>query len=380
VAIALRAAAPCSIAVGQEWELEIKKAVEQSAFFIPIVTPRAVNSKYCKFEFESFLAREQALGRNDLMFPILYITVAGLENEVVWRANPVLSIIARRQYFDWRPERHLDIHSTAARSKIGAFCRNIVDALNQSWISPEEHQRIEEAKARQLAKERRLQAEANQRAEDEQRQMQSAAEARQRAERDRAEVKRRAAEEESRRKAEAEAFGRAERERARKEEETKRSKEQDQELAFAAAKRADSINSIDAQPIWRSRGLLLIGCIVVAVLVGLVGIWATSVNGPIPLRTDGSAWQSAPAIAGDSRFVIKDGFGADGASAGPYMDASSAGECAQSCGRNPMCNVFAYNKTSGSCYLYSRADTKQSDNYVSGMIGALGGTLNQAHK
>ena len=80
--------------------------------------------------------------------------------------NPVLSIIARRQYFDWRPERHLDINSTAARSKIGAFGRNIVDALNRIMDIARRAQKNEEANARQLAEERRLQAEANQRAED----------------------------------------------------------------------------------------------------------------------------------------------------------------------------------------------------------------------
>jgi hypothetical protein len=31
-----------AIAPGKLWELEIKKAIDQSVFFIPIVTPRAV--------------------------------------------------------------------------------------------------------------------------------------------------------------------------------------------------------------------------------------------------------------------------------------------------------------------------------------------------
>src|SRR5262249_39986 len=160
---------------------------------------------------ESFLGREQTLYRNDLIFPILYITVAALENEAIWRANPVLSIIARRQYFDWRPERHLDIHSTAARSKTEAFCRNIFHALNQPWISAEERQRIEEAKAQQLAEEKRLQAEAKQRAEEEQHRKQAEAEAKRRAVQAQAEAKRRAAEEASQRQAEAEALQQAER-------------------------------------------------------------------------------------------------------------------------------------------------------------------------
>ena len=175
--------------------------------------------------------------RNDLIFPILYITVAALANEASWRASPVLSIIARRQYFDWRPERHLEIQSTAARSKVEAFCRNIVDALNQPWISPEERQRI----ARQQGEE----AEARRVAEEELRRRRAEAEARQRANRERAEAMRRADEEERRRKAEAEASERAEKERARIEEEAKR-EEREQDQAFAAAKRADSISAIDA--------------------------------------------------------------------------------------------------------------------------------------
>jgi len=58
-----------AIAPGRLWEEEIKAAVEQSVFFIPIVTPTAVRSSFCRFEFESFLAREQALRRSDLIFP-----------------------------------------------------------------------------------------------------------------------------------------------------------------------------------------------------------------------------------------------------------------------------------------------------------------------
>src|SRR5580700_445790 len=66
---------------GALWEDEIKSAVAQSAFFIPIVTPTTVRSPHCKREFELFLAREEELGRRDLIFPLLYIRVPELENE-----------------------------------------------------------------------------------------------------------------------------------------------------------------------------------------------------------------------------------------------------------------------------------------------------------
>src|SRR5580658_2211246 len=44
-----------AIAPGTLWETEIKTAVEQSAFFIPIITPTVVRSPYCRFELDSFL-------------------------------------------------------------------------------------------------------------------------------------------------------------------------------------------------------------------------------------------------------------------------------------------------------------------------------------
>lgn len=60
------------------WESEIKTAFDQSVFFVPIITPTVIKSPFCQFELESFLARERALGRNDLVFPILYIRVPAL--------------------------------------------------------------------------------------------------------------------------------------------------------------------------------------------------------------------------------------------------------------------------------------------------------------
>ena len=228
-----------AIAPGKLWEKEIKTAIDQSVFFIPIVTPRAVNSKYCKFEFETFLAREAAIGRNDLVFPIVYISVAALESEASWRDDPVLSTIARRQYVDWRPLRHLDAQTTVAREQIERLCQKIVETLREPWISPEERRRMAEAEARKRAEDeaRRLEAEAERRAEESRRRAE--VEARKRAEdearRLEGEVERRA--EESRRRAEVEARKRAEDKAWRLEAE---------KLASVAANRVDGVGAVDA--------------------------------------------------------------------------------------------------------------------------------------
>jgi hypothetical protein len=235
-----------AIAPGRLWESEIKTAVEQSVFFIPIVTPRAINSKYCQVEFEAFLARESILGRTDLVFPILYITVLALENEAQWRDHPVLSIVGKRQYVDWRPFRHLDIQTTAVREAIERFCGKIVEALHQSWLSPEERRRLDVAAAQGRADEI-LRQEAMQSAEEEARSRKEKAEAERTAEQRRhqeAATKQRAAEKETRGEREVEAILPAETApRVRATGATKRAEE---ERAFAAAKADDTIRMVDA--------------------------------------------------------------------------------------------------------------------------------------
>ena len=160
-----------AIAPGKDWEAEITKAVEQSVFFIPIVTPRAVGSNYCKFEFASFVAREGALGRGDLVFPILWISVPALLDEAHWRADPVLSVVAKRQYLDWRPFRYVSVDLPAFGQAIERFCGKIVETLREPWLSPDER--------------RQLEAEAKRRAEDEERVRQEAEAKRQAEERER---------------------------------------------------------------------------------------------------------------------------------------------------------------------------------------------------
>ena len=135
--------------------MEIKAAVSQAVLFIPIVAPRTGSSGYCQVEFEAFLTRERALGRTDLIFPILYITVPGLDDETRWRGHGVLSVIGERQYVDWRHLRHLSSDTPVVREAIELFCQKIVEALNEPWLSPEERQRRQEdVEARERAHQR----------------------------------------------------------------------------------------------------------------------------------------------------------------------------------------------------------------------------------
>jgi flagellar biosynthesis GTPase FlhF len=148
-----------AIPEGTLWEGEIKRAISESVFFIPIVTPSSVASIHCRMEFESFLARERALDRNNLIFPLLYVRVPALEKEELWRQDPLLDIIGRRQYFDWQRFRHRNFTEAETAEKIEQYCRNIVESLQQPWVSPAERRAAEEAQARRMAEQVRREKE-----------------------------------------------------------------------------------------------------------------------------------------------------------------------------------------------------------------------------
>jgi len=155
-----------AISPGRLWAADIRAAIKQSVFFIPIVTPRAVKSQYCHFEFTAFLEREAELGRDDLVFPILYMDVRELHDDKQRATNPVLPIIAARQWEDWRKLRTLEVGSQTVEERVIGFCEKICAALYETWDSPweradrEAQRRREEAEALRLAELERQRLEA----------------------------------------------------------------------------------------------------------------------------------------------------------------------------------------------------------------------------
>jgi hypothetical protein len=140
-----------AISLGTLWEKQITQGINQSAFFVPIITPRVLKSQYCAMEFQAFLAREAELGRDDLVFPILYIPVSALEDEKLWRNDPILKVVGTRQYLDWGKLRHKDLQSIEVRERLELYCRGITRALQKTWVLQDQGKRRKELEARQRA-------------------------------------------------------------------------------------------------------------------------------------------------------------------------------------------------------------------------------------
>jgi formylglycine-generating enzyme required for sulfatase activity len=263
-----------AIPSGTLWETEIKNAVGQAVFFIPIITPTVVASPYCRFELESFLAREVELGRDDLVFPILYVDVPELEDAAQRLKDPVLSLIAKRQYRDWREFRYLEVSAPEVRREVARFCTDIRNALRRSWVSPEERKQQEEAAALRRAESERSRevAEAKRRGEEELQQRTAELERQKReaeAERNRiAALEAKAREDEVRRQRQAEVEQqRAEAERRWADE--RRQREEAQARHQAEAEEGRRFRQLQPRPAWLLP-TLIVGSLAIAAVIGAI--------------------------------------------------------------------------------------------------------------
>jgi len=94
-----------SLKWGDDWRSQIRKSLEATTFFIPIITPRYFASKECRNELLSFASQAEELGLKGLIMPIYFAEVAGLEDEP---DDPAMKLISERNREDWRNLRLLD--------------------------------------------------------------------------------------------------------------------------------------------------------------------------------------------------------------------------------------------------------------------------------
>lgn len=136
-----------TIPLGSDWEAEIKKAIDASTFFIPIITPNFVQSEWCCREVELFIEREKALraqhpelAGSSRVFPILFIGIDDADPE-----DPaVLAALQKLQWFDFRRFRHRSFDAEEIREALSEFAgtmRSLLKARLGPAVSPSERGR-----------------------------------------------------------------------------------------------------------------------------------------------------------------------------------------------------------------------------------------------
>jgi hypothetical protein len=108
------------------YSLRSKILIERSVFFIPVITPTALGSDSWRQTYLSILARETALKRIDLVFPILLTDVPNLD----W------SLVGTREYLDWRHIHLTEVGSAEVMGEVRLLCKRVVVALTAPWQAP----------------------------------------------------------------------------------------------------------------------------------------------------------------------------------------------------------------------------------------------------
>ena len=118
------------IAWGQQWKNRIGEGLDASTFLIPIITPGFFKSDACRYELERFLARESALGRNDLILPLYYVNCPVLNDECKRNADRLARVIGERNYFDWRELRFEPFGAPQSARMLARLATQIAEALD----------------------------------------------------------------------------------------------------------------------------------------------------------------------------------------------------------------------------------------------------------
>jgi F-box protein 11 len=117
------------IAWGQSWPERINHLGDMPTFFIPILTPSFFASEFCRYELETFLQREQRLGRSDLVLPVYFIRVPALENADLRADDPLAQTLAARQRIDWRKLRFEPFSAPSVRRALEQIAERIAAVI-----------------------------------------------------------------------------------------------------------------------------------------------------------------------------------------------------------------------------------------------------------
>lgn len=114
---------------GAEWRSRIDSALAGTTFCIPIITPAFFKSADCRSEVLTFFGHAKSLGLDELLLPILYVPVSGLDED---NPDEVVSLISGRQYVDWTTLRLTDVNSQEYRQAVADLAVRLTKILEHS--------------------------------------------------------------------------------------------------------------------------------------------------------------------------------------------------------------------------------------------------------
>lgn len=130
-----------SLGWGEDWEQSIRDALLSTTFLIPILTPSYFLSEQCRSELLTFVAEATALGLEELILPIYYVDVPGLNAPKGASDDEVLELVKRYQWADWRSVELEGVESSVYRKAVDQLAQQLLDRIESADSKPEESPR-----------------------------------------------------------------------------------------------------------------------------------------------------------------------------------------------------------------------------------------------
>jgi TIR domain len=121
---------------GQNWQHRIEEALHAATLLLVIITPSLFRSPPCRTEFQKFLERERELRRSDLILPVYYISAREMDDRGMREADEMATVLASRQFADWRELRFEPFTSPLVRRAIAQLASGMRDTFWQPLAAP----------------------------------------------------------------------------------------------------------------------------------------------------------------------------------------------------------------------------------------------------
>ncbi|OZE31539.1 MULTISPECIES: toll/interleukin-1 receptor domain-containing protein [unclassified Rhodococcus (in: high G+C Gram-positive bacteria)] len=119
---------------GDKWRQAIDGALNETTFFIAVVTPKFLKSKECRKELNLFANNAKARGIPELLLPIQYVATPGLE---LGAKDEVARAIAQAQYLDFSDLRLLEESGPEYRAMISKIVDRLLKIAKSVASKPE---------------------------------------------------------------------------------------------------------------------------------------------------------------------------------------------------------------------------------------------------
>ena len=120
-----------ALSAGDNFEKERNNSLEAATFLMPVITPGYFYNDRCRAELEKFIQREQQLRRNDLIYPVYYVTAPLLEDRELAAKDELAMGIASRQLLDWRGLQFEPLNSPKVEQALVRLATRISESLHQ---------------------------------------------------------------------------------------------------------------------------------------------------------------------------------------------------------------------------------------------------------